>query len=52
MARQLKGFALLDGARGRPAADTGALADIMQRLAALALACTDARTLPKSILIR
>ena len=41
MARQLKGFALLDGARGRPAADTGALADIMQRLAALALACPD-----------
>jgi acyl-CoA synthetase (NDP forming) len=38
MARQLKGFALLDGARGRPSADIAALADILERLAALALA--------------
>ena len=38
MARQLKGFAMLDGARGRPAADIAALADILERLAALALA--------------
>ena len=38
MARELKGFALLDGARGRPPADIAALADILERLAALALA--------------
>ncbi len=38
MARELKGFALLDGARGRPPVDIAALADILERLAALALA--------------
>ena len=38
MARELKGFALLNGARGRPAGDLAALADIIERLAALALA--------------
>ena len=41
MARQLKGFAILDGARGRPFADTGALAGVLERLAALALACPE-----------
>ena len=38
MARNLKGFALLDGARGRPPADIAALAVILEHLAALALA--------------
>ena len=38
MARELKGFALLDGAPARPPADIAALADILERLAALALA--------------
>ena len=38
MARDLKGFPVLDGARGRPPADIAALADILERLAALALA--------------
>ncbi len=41
MARQLKGFAILDGARGRPATDTDALAAVLERLAALALACPE-----------
>ena len=38
MARELKGFPMLDGARGRPPADIGALVDILERLATLALA--------------
>ena len=41
MAEELKGFALLDGARARPPADIAALADILERLAALALAVPD-----------
>ena len=38
MARALKGFALLDGARGRPPADIQALGEVLERLSALALA--------------
>jgi len=38
MIGELKGFALLDGARGRPKADVGALADTIVRLSGLAVA--------------
>jgi len=41
MVRQLRGFAILDGARGRPVADIGALAAVLERLAALALTCPE-----------
>ncbi|MBS0339096.1 MAG: acetate--CoA ligase family protein [Proteobacteria bacterium] len=38
MVRELKGFALLDGARGRPKADVDALADAIVRLSGFAAA--------------
>lgn len=38
MIRELKGFGLLDGARGRPKADIAALADTIVRLSGLAVA--------------
>jgi acyl-CoA synthetase (NDP forming) len=38
MIRELKGFGLLDGARGRPKADVAALADTIVRLSGLAVA--------------
>ncbi len=41
MARELKGFALLDGARSRPPADVAAVAEVLERLSALALANPD-----------
>lgn len=40
--RRVKGFALLDGARGRPRADIAALADALARLSAYASAHADA----------
>jgi acetyltransferase len=42
MLRQLKGWPLLDGARGRPRADVAALADAMVRLSWLAVDLGDA----------
>jgi hypothetical protein len=39
MLAELRGAALLDGVRGRPAADVAAVADVLVRLAALAEAC-------------
>jgi len=39
MVRELRGFALLAGARGRPRADVSALVDVILRLAELAQAC-------------
>ncbi len=41
MVRELKGFPILDGARGRPLADLEALADVLERLSALALTHPD-----------
>ena len=41
MARELKGFALLSGARGRPSADLEALGEVLERLSALAIAYPD-----------
>jgi acetate---CoA ligase (ADP-forming) len=35
--RELRGFALLDGARGRPKADVAVVVDVLQRLSALAI---------------
>lgn len=37
MVRELRGFALLDGARGRPKADVAAVVDTLMRLSALAV---------------
>jgi acyl-CoA synthetase (NDP forming) len=37
MLRELRAFALLDGARGAPKADVAALADAVERVAALAV---------------
>lgn len=39
MIRELKGFAILDGARGRPKADVDALADLLVRVSAMAVDC-------------
>ncbi|MDN3522001.1 acetate--CoA ligase family protein [Halomonas ramblicola] len=39
MIRELKGFAILDGARGRPKADVAALADLLVRVSAMAMDC-------------
>lgn len=41
MLRELRGFALLDGARGRPKADVDAVVDVLQRLSALAIDLRD-----------
>jgi acyl-CoA synthetase (NDP forming) len=41
MVRSLRGAALLDGARGRPKADTKALVDVVLAVAKLAAACGD-----------
>jgi acetyltransferase len=45
MLDELRGRALLHGARGRPPADTGALADLLVRLGALATARADIRAI-------
>jgi acyl-CoA synthetase (NDP forming) len=45
MLDELRGRALLHGARGRPPADTGALADLLVRLRALAAARADIRAI-------
>ncbi|QOR40881.1 hypothetical protein HNO52_11335 [Billgrantia diversa] len=39
MIGELKGFAILDGARGRPKADVNALADLLVRVSAMAVDC-------------
>jgi len=41
MVRALRGFPLLDGARGRPKADVAALCDAVRRVSNLVLACPD-----------
>ena len=39
MIRSLRGFPLLDGARGRPPADVNALVDVVMAVGRLAAAC-------------
>ena len=41
MVRALRGFPLLDGARGRPKADVDALCDAIRRVSDFALACDE-----------
>jgi hypothetical protein len=41
MVRELRSFAILDGARGRPRADLNALVDTLMRLSALAIDLRD-----------
>jgi acyl-CoA synthetase (NDP forming) len=41
MIRELRAFPILDGARGRPKADIGALADAIARVSALAMDLCD-----------
>jgi hypothetical protein len=41
MIREIKSFAVLDGARGRPRADLGALARALAALSRCAVACAD-----------